>query len=126
MAQASVQALSASSGGVFSPRQAVFERREVRILGYYTETVGREKRSPPAGPSSFLGEGRYFLLKQEMLYLHTCFQFLAVNATAGELFVNASVYRDRTVVLHHHAVSLVAKHVSENQEVELFALLFSG
>lgn len=59
------------------------------------------------------------------LFTHS-FQFLAVNTTAGELFGNPSAYRHRTVVLHHHAVSLVAKHVSENQEVELFALLFSG
>lgn len=83
VAQASVQALLASSGGVFSPRQAVFERREVRILGYYTETVGREKRSPPAGPSSFLGEGRYFLLKQEMLYLHTQFPVFSCKRNCG-------------------------------------------
>lgn len=36
------------------------------------------------------------------------------------------MYRDRTVKVHHHSVSLVAKHVGEDQEVELFALLFFG
>lgn len=28
--------------------------------------------------------------------------------------------------MHHHSMSLAAKYISENQEVELFALFFFG
>lgn len=98
----------------FSPRQAVFERGEVRILGDDTDTIGREKRS--------------FLGRQGTLFKHThgpdC--TVDVNTNVDELSVQPHVHQDRTVKLHHHSVSLVAEHVSENQEVEVFALFLSG
>lgn len=118
MSQMLIQIWSARSGGVSSPRQAVFERSEVRILGYYTETVGSEKRSPPSGPNSFLGEGGY-----TPLFTHT---YTYTHTHKHKLFVNPHVYQYGTVVLHHHSVSFVAEHVSENQEVELFSLFFFG
>lgn len=36
------------------------------------------------------------------------------------------MYQHRTVILHHHSMSLVAKYFSKNQEAELFALFFFG
>lgn len=38
----------------------------------------------------------------------------------------SSVHLHWAVTLHHHSVGLVAKDVSENQEVELLLLWFFG
>lgn len=38
----------------------------------------------------------------------------------------STVYQYWTVTLHYYSMGLVAKNVSENQEVELFIFLFFG
>lgn len=38
----------------------------------------------------------------------------------------SAVYQYRTVTLHYYSMGLVAKNVSENQEMELFIFLFFG
>lgn len=38
----------------------------------------------------------------------------------------STIYQYRTVTLHYYSMALVAKNISENQEVELFLLVFFG